>query len=84
MRGDQIVQNQLLMAQAFGALADTVKNSHGFVFRPMTVAALPALPLTGTIVCVNDSSVTSGELVGGGFQTVIAFYNGASWRVIGA
>ena len=84
MRGDRIVQTQLLMAQAFGALADLVNNSTGYALTPVAFASRPAHPLPGTLACIKDSSVTSGVVVGGGFNTVIAFYNGTQWKVIGA
>jgi hypothetical protein len=86
MKGDQIIHTQLLIAQAFGALADQVNNASGYVFSPVTMISLPEVPAAGTVACIKDSSVNTwgGVVAGGGFFTVLAFYNGTQWKVIGA
>ena len=86
MRGDRIIRNQLLMAQAFNALADTITHSKGSALTPTAFASLPVPAAAGMIMCINDSAVTGwGSVVtGGGFNSVIAWYNGADWKVIGA
>jgi hypothetical protein len=86
LRGDRIIQTQLLMAQAFGALADQINNSTGYAMTPTPLVSMPAEPEAGMIACINDSSVTGwGQVVvAGGFHVVLAFYNGTDWKVIGA
>ena len=86
MRGDQIVQSQLLMAQAISALAEHIEGSTGFILDPIAFAQLPAVPTPGMIGCVTDSTVTTwgAVITGGGTQTVLAFYNGTHWTVFGA
>lgn len=84
MRGDLIVQTQLHMAQAFGALADLIENSTGYAFTPVTFTELPAQPRTGMVFCISDSADASGTVTGGGGSNVVlAWYNANGWRVIG-
>ena len=84
MRGDRIIATQLQMAQGFGALADMVANSKGYAYEPVAFDELPAEPHAGMIFCVDDSGVTSGVVTPGGFHTVLVWYNGKNWTVIGA
>lgn len=86
MRGDRIIQTQLLMAQAFSAIADLVANSTGYALSPVAFEKLPEAPKVGTIACVMDSGVAGwGQVVTpGGFHTVLVWYNGTGWKVIGA
>ena len=86
MRADVLVNNQRLMAQAIGALADHLTGSTGYAFAPVAFANLPSPPVSGMIACVNDSTVNTwgAIIVGGGTETVVAFYNGVHWTVIGA
>jgi hypothetical protein len=83
MRGDRIIQTQLLMAQGFSALADLVANSKGYAVEPVAFAELPAEPAAGMIFCIEDSAVTSGVVTPGGFHTVLAWYDGAYWQALG-
>lgn len=80
-----IVENWRLIAQSLAALADHLSNASGFRCAPVTFANLPATPTAGTIMCVSDSTVnTWGSVIaGGGTFTVLGFYNGTAWRVIG-
>lgn len=50
----------------------------------VSVSGLPT-PTTGMLVPVNDatSSVWGASVIGGGANTVLAFYNGTSWTVSG-
>lgn len=86
MKGDRIIQTQLFMAQAFNALTDAINNSTGYVLTPVAFASRPDQPAPGSLACINDSDVAGwGEIIsGGGFNTVIAFYNGTQWKVLGA
>lgn len=86
MRGESLVQTQLLMAQAIQALAEHVKASTGFMFAPVAYAARPGAPPAGTVACFIDSTVNAwgGVVAGGGTYTVLAFYNGTAWKVIAA
>ena len=85
MRGDAIVNRQRLMAQAVFAIADHIEKATGYCFDPVTFANLPP-SYTGSVACISDSTVnTWGSIIaGGGTFTVLAFYNGTSWKVIGA
>jgi hypothetical protein len=84
MRGDRIIATQLMMAQSFGALADQIANSTGYALTAVTFLELPLEPVAGMIACITDSGVTSGVVTPGGFHTVLIWYNGVDWRVIGA
>jgi hypothetical protein len=86
MRGDRIIQTQLLMAQGFNSLADLVENSTGYAMSPVPFVSLPPEPDVGMIVCISDSGVTGWgeEVTPGGFNNVLAWYNGTNWTVIGA
>lgn len=84
MRGDRIIQTQLLMAQGFGALADQIANSTGYAMTPVTFLELPTPPAAGMIACITDSGVTTGVVTPGGFHTVLVWFNGTNWKVIGA
>jgi hypothetical protein len=66
MRGDQIIQTQLLMAQAFGGLADAITNSTGYAFTPVAFDTLVADPGPGSVACISDSAVTTGAISAGG------------------
>ena len=83
MRGDALVNRQHLMAQAIFALADHITQSNGYALTPIVFAKLPTPPATGMIACVNDSTVSAwgSVIVGGGTNTVFAFYNGTNWVV---
>lgn len=78
------IENWRLIAQSMGALADHLSKMVGLQTRTVTFANLPT-PVTGMIACVSDSTVnTWGTVIaGGGTYTVLAFYNGTAWRVIG-
>ena len=82
MRGDIVVQSQLMIAQAIGALAQHIEGSTGFALAPVPFAELPAAA-TGLLACIADSPVTSGAVVaGGGTNKVLAWHNGTSWKVV--
>lgn len=85
MRGDALVQSQLLVAQSIFAMADHLNNSTGFQIDPVLFVDLPDA-MSGQLACISDSTVnTWGAVVaGGGTYTVLAFYNGTSWTVIAA
>ena len=83
MRGDIVVQSQLMIAQAIGQLAKQIEDSTGIALTPVVFASLPAGAL-GQIACISDSTVTSGAVtVGGGANKVLAWHNGTNWTVIG-
>jgi len=83
-----VVENWRLMAQAVAALADHLSNAIGYQCVPTTIANLPPAPTPGMIACVTDShnnnfgqpAVTTGI---GGPYTVLVWYNGTQWTVIG-
>jgi hypothetical protein len=83
--GERIVENWRLLAQSIGALAEHVDGAIGSQLVPVTFANLPPSPKTGMVACVNDSTVnTWGSVVaGGGTFTVLIWYNGAAWTVVG-
>ena len=80
-----IIENWRLVAQSMMALGDHLSNAIGFQHTPVTFANLTSPPATGMVACVSDSTVnTWGTVIaGGGSYTVLAFYNGVAWRVIG-
>jgi hypothetical protein len=86
MRADVLAQTQLLMAQSVFALAEHIDQSTGYNLTPVTFADLPTRIGKGTIVCMTDSTVNtwgSAITVGGGTNTVLAFYDGTKWKVVG-
>jgi len=82
MRGDRLIHFQLLLAQAFDAIALTLTNANGFSFTPISYAGLPQTPTAGMMMCINDSATTSGVAQPGGFNTVMVFYTGTDWKVM--
>jgi hypothetical protein len=86
MRGDILVNTQLMMAQAIRALAEHVEQSTGYNLTPVTVAELPTTFGIGTIACITDSTVNTwgGVVAGGGTFTVLAWFDGANWKVMAA
>jgi hypothetical protein len=86
MRGDALINRQRLMTQAVYAIADHIEQATGYALTPVAFADLPASITRGTIACVSDSTVnTWGSIIaGGGTLTVLAFYNGSAWTVVGA
>ena len=54
--------------------------------RVTTVARLPAAPVVGQIASVTDSTTATwgATVAGGGANTVLAWWNGTNWTVIGA
>lgn len=85
MKADNIIQTQLLMAQALGNLATLVKGSVGYKLAPVAFAALPVPDSAGAIACVSDSNtvVWGATIAGAGANKVLAFYNGSVWTVAG-
>jgi hypothetical protein len=86
MRGDRIIQTQLLMAQGFNAISELIEQSSGYLFFPTLFADLPITPIAGMVFCIGDSPVNAwGDLVtvGGAGFVVLIFYDGANWKVIG-
>lgn len=83
MRGDIIIQSQLMIAQAIGALAKSMEDSTGFALMPVSFVELPA-GRKGLFACVDDSTVnTPGAIIaGGGSFTVLVWYNGINWKVV--
>lgn len=84
MRGDALVKNQRMMAQAVFAIADVVENAIGVQLNPITFAELPANPKMGMLVCISDSNRGSwGQVItgGGGSNIVLAFFDGTDWLV---
>ena len=55
------------------------------VVTALTVATLPATPLTGMIARVTNAlaPATGATVVGGGAAQALVWYNGANWTVIG-
>ena len=86
MRGDALVQNQRLLTQAVMAIANDLTNAVGLQFGSLAFAKLPATPQVGMVFCITDSTVNTwgSTVAGGGSFTVLAWYNGTAWKVIGA
>ncbi len=86
MRGDVLVQNQRLLTQAIMGLAHDLESAIGYQFGSVTFAKLPAAPQLGMVFCITDSTVNTwgSTVAGGGTNKVLAWYNGAAWKVIGA
>jgi hypothetical protein len=85
MRGDELIGTQLLMAQAFNALAATVSNSVGIGLTPVSFAILPdAGDAAGMLACINNSNtnVPGTVISGSGTYTVLAFCDGVNWKVV--
>ncbi len=63
----------------------TVNISQALALAPMAFADLPASPAAGMLSHISDSdTVTWGATIsGGGANTVLAFYNGTVWTVMG-
>ena len=55
------------------------------VFVPITVANLPATGPTGAVATVTDSTtqVWGAPVAGGGAFTVLVWFNGTAWTVLG-
>ena len=55
-------------------------------FPSQAFAALPASPVLGMVTVVNNSTTATwgATIAGGGGNTVLAWYNGVHWTVIGA
>ena len=55
------------------------------VLAGVTFAALPTPPQPGSLAYITDSStvVLGGTVAGGGTGQVLAWYNGAAWKVVG-
>jgi hypothetical protein len=86
MSGQDLVARQRLMAQAVFALAHQIENSTGYALTPVAFNNLPA-GAAGMIASISDSTVNSWGAtiaIGGGPFTVLAWYNGSAWKVIGA
>ena len=85
MKGDSLIRDMLLLAQAIDSLADHLANSTGFQLTAVAFADLPTTPVVGMIACINNSTVnTWGSVIaGGGAFTVAAFFNGTNWTVMG-
>jgi hypothetical protein len=83
--GEQFVEQWRLFAQSINALAEHVIGAIGFQHTPIAFADLPSSPQAGMVACVKDSTVnTWGTVVaGGGTLTVLAFYDGTAWTVMG-
>jgi len=77
-----------LLAQSMSAVADHLDNAVGFQLTPIVIANLPPSPKAGMIACVTNSTVRtwgstiSSTGVGGPF-TVLVWYNGSNWTVVG-
>jgi hypothetical protein len=85
MRLDSLIGNQLLVAQSIFALAEHIGGATGAYMEPVPFDELPSPPRTGMISCVSDSTaaVPGTAVSGGGTYTVLAWYVGAQWRVLG-
>ena len=85
MKTDAIVATQLLMAQAIFELAEHIGATTGVILDAIPFASLPDPPEAGMLNTVNDSATNSmGAVVsGGGSFTVLAFFNGTNWTVVG-
>jgi hypothetical protein len=66
-------------------LNDVVGGSGGALAASSTTFAGLPTGTTGAIACVTDSTTaTFGAVItGGGFNQVLAWYNGTNWTVIG-
>lgn len=74
-------------AKTTETLALTINDFGGILLPPTAFANLPAATAAGagigTIVCISDSTVTTGTVsVGGGAHAVIAASTGALWKVL--
>jgi len=67
------------LARAINAL---VSWSNLPSLAPTPFGALPTQPVAGTLAYIIDSSVTTGPVIGGGANSVLAWYNGTDWVVI--
>lgn len=68
---------QTLLAQFGNQLNNQVQ------LTPVTFAGLPSTPTAGTILAITDSNtaVWGAAAAGGGANTVLVWWNGASWTV---
>jgi hypothetical protein len=88
----RVEENWRLLAESVNALADHIGNSVGYAFVPVTFADLPPAPQAGMLCCISDSpSDTWGAVITSGVgappgtrYTVLLWYNGVNWTVIGA
>lgn len=62
-----------------------VVNHNAIATDTAAFASLPALPLVGMTYVVTDSNTNTwgANIAGGGSNTVLAWYNGTNWTVIG-
>jgi hypothetical protein len=62
-------------------------NSAGAIRElvPVTFANLPSTPGAGMVANISDSNTTTwgASISGGGVNSVLAWYNGGAWKVIG-
>jgi hypothetical protein len=82
VRADILIQTQRLMAQTIMGLAKSIEGAVAFGLTPVPSAKLPSSPKVGMIACINDSTTnTIGDAVAaGGPHTVLAWYNGTTWK----
>jgi hypothetical protein len=74
------------LRQIAGSLNALVAWANQPVLPGLAFAALPTAPAAGTIAYVTDSTVAAwgGVIAGGGANKVLVWFNGTSWKVIGA
>lgn len=81
-----VVENWRLIAQSMGGLADHLRGMVGVQTKPLAFADLPPNPKSGMIACIRDSTAGpawGSVAAGGGSTTVLVWYNGTNWMVIG-
>lgn len=67
--------------------AAVLRLENCLLLKGITFASLPASPVAGTIAKITDSTVTTGQIAGGGANTVLAYYKAsatAGWYVLAA
>lgn len=79
------VPKQVLAASALNQAFST-KQDYPFVPSVVPFAGLPASPVLGTLAVVTDSTTAGwgSVVIGGGFNKVLAWFNGTNWTVIGS
>lgn len=78
------LNSDVILARDSAAVA---RLENCLLLKGIAFASLPASPVAGTLAKVTDSTVTTGQIAGGGANTVIAYYKStatAGWYVLAA
>lgn len=83
--GNLVIEGTPSETTIIGGSTNVVNITQLIKLGAVTFSGLPASPVTGMIAHVSDSNTGTwgATIAGGGGNTVLAFYNGINWTVIG-